>query len=273
MTELAFPLPEIGEASLSADPRTLEALINIKAWAAGQIDSTNLKALGVTLADLAAESVSEAKLTKAVAELLNAKTAGLATKAHTTTESTLKTGEVAEFTGGSSLAAKMPAVAPANQYLTVCNFLNTEANTVTLKGEGAKFYGGFVKAANTLILLQQQWVTLFSDGTQWQIVAGESKREQVYSGEAVVSKAEWEAGVEPSAIRSALVTVIVVSTAEKRCAYTAKVGGKTAGVMFIPPMPATNSTSSLTFEVPPGVKWTLSSVENISGATESHILR
>lgn len=80
MTELAYPLPEIGEPSLAADPRTLEALINIKAWAQGQIDSTNLKALGVAQANLAAESVSEAKLTKEVAELLNNKTAGGETK-------------------------------------------------------------------------------------------------------------------------------------------------------------------------------------------------
>jgi hypothetical protein len=80
LSELAYPLPEIGEPSLAADPRTLEALINIKAWSNGQIDATNLKALGITLEKLAAESVNESKLTKAVAELLNNKTAGGETK-------------------------------------------------------------------------------------------------------------------------------------------------------------------------------------------------
>lgn len=71
MTELAYPLPEIGEPSIAADPRTLAALINIKAWTQGQIDSTNLKAGGIEGASLKSETITGSKIAPATIKSSN----------------------------------------------------------------------------------------------------------------------------------------------------------------------------------------------------------
>lgn len=59
MTEVSYELPEIGEVSAAADPRTLNALIALKAW----INGTG--------------NVSESQLAAAIISKLNAKATGL----------------------------------------------------------------------------------------------------------------------------------------------------------------------------------------------------
>lgn len=170
MTELAYPLPEIGEPSIAADPRTLEALINIKAWAAGQIDSTNLKAGGIAEASLKAEAVSESKLSAAVAALLNAKSSGFTYKATEAASLTAVSGELIECKkAGGGTVVKCPT-ATANRSFTVYSGVGTN----TLKAEGgAKFFGDFINGQETIAIAANQHVTVFANGTHWLVIAGE----------------------------------------------------------------------------------------------------
>jgi hypothetical protein len=79
--------------------------------------------------------------------------------------------------------------------------------TVTVKQHAAdKIYGDFVSAASTITLLADQHVILQSDGTNWQIVAGEPQRTSTYNGLKKYTKAEAEAGVLASPTRPAFVS-------------------------------------------------------------------
>ncbi len=170
MSELTFPLPEIGEASIAADPRTLEALINIRNWAAGLIDSTNLKAEGIKTESLLNGAVTEPKLSAPVAALLNAKTSGLAVAKYTANFAA-KGGELAqmETTG---IVATLPAPT-ANR--VVAFLVGTGATSVKIKASVGQIFGDFINAANEITLTTLQHVELIGDvqETGWLIKAGE----------------------------------------------------------------------------------------------------
>lgn len=172
MTELAYPLPEIGEPSISADPRTLEALIAIKTWAAGQITASNIAAGGIGEAQLGQNTVSEIKLTKPVQELLNAKTSGLEYKATEAASLTAAAGQLIECKkagGGTTVKCPTPT---ANRAFTVFSGVGTN----TLKAEGgAKLFGDFVVGQETVSIPVNQHVSVFANGTHWLITAGEAK--------------------------------------------------------------------------------------------------
>jgi hypothetical protein len=244
MAELAYPLPEIGEPSVAADPRTLEALINIKAWAAGQIDSTNLKAGGVAEASLKAESVSESKLTAAVAALLNSKSTGLSYKPTEAASLTAASGELIECKKpGGGTVVKCPT-ATANRAFVVYSGVGTN----TLKAEGgAKFFGDFINGQETIAVAANQHVYVFANGTHWLIIAGEPKLEQLYSAGTAYTKAEAEAGVEPSSSRMAFIR------------FNLELKTLTIGGVLIGDTPALG-----TVLVPPGQKWKGTTATNIT---------
>ena len=114
---------------------------------------------------------------------------------------TLTAGEFA-FQEKNGETFTLPAVGTANQVIGIYSIVN-EAK-VTTSG-GAKIYGDFISAAGTITLTLLQHVVLQSTGVNWFIIAGEPKREQTYSALKAWSKAEAEAGVEPSASRDAMV--------------------------------------------------------------------
>ena len=86
-------------------------------------------------------------------------------------------------------------------------------HAVTVKPATGKIYGDFIEAASEIKLVGYQHVILQSDGTNWFIVAGEPKREQKYVTK-IFTKAEAEAGVEPSATRMAFVILAPTSESE-----------------------------------------------------------
>jgi hypothetical protein len=78
-------------------------------------------------------------------------------------------------------------------------------HAVTVKAASGDIFGDFIEGAAEIKLVGYQHVTLQSDGTNWYIVAGEPKRESSWTGSKSYSKAEVEAGVEPSPTRAAFV--------------------------------------------------------------------
>lgn len=111
---------------------------------------------------------------------------------------TLKTGELA-LQGKSGETFTLPAAGTANQLIGIANTTSSGNCKVTTSG-GATIYGDFVINQATITLVGYQHVTLQSDGTNWLIVAGEPKREQVYSTKSY-TQAEWAAGIVFSTAR------------------------------------------------------------------------
>jgi hypothetical protein len=158
--------------------------------------------------------------------------------------SLLRAAHAANFAGKSGELAVVTATATDTLPAAAENaihavFTTAGTTTVTVSG-GAKIYGDFVNAAASITLLANQHVILQSDGANWFIIAGEPKREAVY----VVtepSKAECEAGIEPSATRPS--RVILSSAAE--------LAGVFAGPTSIP----LSTTHVVTLDLLPGQKW------------------
>ena len=208
MSELAYPLPEIGEESIAADPRTLEALVNIKAWAAGNVGTTNLTN----------ESVTELKLSGEIQSKLTA--LGLRIKLYAG-PATLKTGELAEQkTNGATFT--LPSAATQNQVIGV--FSSVTETKVTASG-GALIYGDFTHDAATIVLSLYQHVVLQSNGSAWLIISGEPKRESTYTS------VTYEAGVAQkiSESRPGLVYVTASFVANKTATLNLLVGATTIG--------------------------------------------
>ena len=167
MTELGYPTPSVGEKNTVVAPKVDTALANIKTWAAGQIDSTNIKP----------EGVNETALTSGLRALINTKASGLTVKS-TSGAVSAESGYLYVMTATGTVT--LPAVSAGVQVAVFAY-----SGEVTIKTTSAKIYGDFLTTPPEEIkLLTYQHVTLQSDGTRWLIIAGEPKREQTYSSTA-----------------------------------------------------------------------------------------
>jgi hypothetical protein len=122
----------------------------------------------------------------------------------------------------------------------ICSGSITEVKVTCSAGA---IYGDFTSGASTVTLMSLQHLLLQANGSVWIIVAGEPKRTPAYSGLVTRTKAETETGIEPSAIRPALVNIFTKVVQEF------KVNGVYAGF-------CENTTgANITLYVPPGQKW------------------
>ncbi len=136
----------------------------------------------------------------------------------------------------------LPAAATANQIIAVSSLV-AEAK-VTTSG-GAFIYGKWLTVASataTVVLTQDMTAFFQSDGTNW-ILWGEIKDERVYGAKTLVTKAEAEAGIEPSATREAFVTFYKSAAGLTEI----QVGGKYAVSMPI--------EGAMGLLIPAGQKW------------------
>lgn len=94
---------------------------------------------------------------------------------------TLKTGELAiQNKNGETFT--LPSVATSNQIIGIYTSSGIASCKVTTSG-GALIYGDFVNGAATLTLTTNQHVTLQSNGSSWQIVAGEPENKATVKGD------------------------------------------------------------------------------------------
>jgi hypothetical protein len=116
-------------------------------------------------------------------------------------------GEAGKFYVFKAKSQSLTLPAPSEAAQIGCFNLMTEAaNTLTVKTlTGSIIWGDFVNGAASVVLAQHQHLMLLSDGTNWYIGAGEPRLENTYSASKLYSKAEMEAGVEPSATRPSFV--------------------------------------------------------------------
>jgi hypothetical protein len=147
------------------------------------------------------------------------------------------TGQLVKCTA--AITVTSPAAASNAVFGVLAN-----GHAVTIKTASGKIYGDFIEGAEEVKLVGYQYLILQSDGTNWFIIAGAPKREQLPVGQDL-TKAECEAGITPSATRPALVIFYVTAEGESRV--------EVEGVLVAP----TSLTSHVpvTFEVLPGQKW------------------
>lgn len=148
-------------------------------------------------------------------------------------------GELAEISA--TCEAKLPPPAVNN----IFSLWALPGATVTIKPTSGVFYGDFINAAASIVLLSLQHVVVQQDGVNQFIIAGEPKRTDSYTAIKNYTKAEAEAGVEPSATRPA--TVVISSTSEFGDVGTFTVGG----VDIV----TASKIKSITVPVNPGQKW------------------
>jgi hypothetical protein len=226
MTKLTLAVPSVGEKVTVAEPKVDTCFTTIQTWANGEIDSTNLKA----------EGIEESKLAKGLVEKLGGTIFGLLYE---------QKNESFEAANGklyeqikSAATVTLPAATAGR---TIGIFVGAGTGCKVTASAG-KIYGDFVTGATTVELSLYQHIIVEGNGSNWLIIAGEPKLETTYTNKSF-SKAEAEAGVEPSATRRAQVSI--VGTTE---AGTVNVGGKLAGYFA--------TSASCAVLVPPGVKWT-----------------
>ncbi len=158
-------------------------------------------------------------------------------------------GQMVKCTAAITVTA--PAVAASALFGVVAN-----GHAVTVKAAGAaKIFGDFLAEAGVTEckLVGMQHLILFSDGTNWFIIAGEPKREQAYGAE--TSRAN-NTEFEPSATRETWVTVNGASSiAGAWLKMNVFVGGQEIAELTTgPPSPAKPQVA-YGFLVLPGVKW------------------
>lgn len=229
MTKLSLTKPETGKLNTVEEPKVATAFTAIETVVNGELEGTN---------NIKAEGVTEANLTAAVQTLLNAKSfAAMTVNVKSAAAVTAASGELVIMQKDASVLT-LPEPTANRIVGAVCS-----SPAVTIKVAPAKaatkVYGGFVELASNLTLTTWQIVVLEGDGTNWAIISGEPKREQTYGAETTSVKGVAEAGVEPSATRPAYV---VLSTAG-----VVEVGG----VKVASP----GATGSTGYYIPPGVKW------------------
>lgn len=191
MTKLTLIKPEIGQKNLTEEPKVGNAFTAIEQWANGEIDSSNIKN----------ESLTEEDFATAVKTLLNQKSSGLSVVSHAIS-ATAVSGELALMTKtGTTLELPAPTL---NANVGV--YYAESAGSITVKASTGAIAGDFT-SATSVKLLANQHLLLTADGVFWRIMAGEPKREQTYSAQKALTKAEAEAGVEVSSTRPAFVVV------------------------------------------------------------------
>jgi hypothetical protein len=232
MTELKLTVPEVGEKNTVADPRTQVAFEAIRSFInTEQLSSGNIKEHGI----------EESRLSEAVQSQIGAKIAGLAF--------TIQNGSYVAASGELVFQEKEGATVTlpgAVKNAIVGVFAG--ASGVKVKAGSATIFGDFVEGAAEVVLQKSQHVTLQCNGTHWDIIAGEPKREQTYVAKEF-TKAEAEAGVEPSPTRPAMVSL--TCTTAKTGSHIIVVGGQSAGVAPY------EEIGTATVYVPPGQKWVM----------------
>jgi hypothetical protein len=179
----------------------------------------------------------------------------------------LKSGELAlQQKSGSTFT--LPSAATVNQIIAVyCSASCTSVKVSTVSGQ--KIYGDFITGVETVTLLPLQHVLLQSDGTEWLIIAGEPRQEEVYSNQSY-GKAEAEAGVEASASRPAFVNLVVVSAVNAAVEAEIEVNGSRAGeVQQSAGGGVSVSRTPCPVWVNPGQKWSLRVGSSNVGAIEA----
>jgi hypothetical protein len=147
-----------------------------------------------------------------------------------------KSGELIEATA--AITVTLPALATG-----IVVDLFATVNGVNLKAAGGTLiYGDFMNAAGQITLAANQHVRVVGTPTAWLITAGEPKREQAYTTK-TYTKAEAEAGVEPSASRDAFVTIYHSEATANKIEV---------GVITVAEMTQSNTWSGF---VPAGAKW------------------
>lgn len=243
MAKLTLARPTVGEKNVVAEPKVDTALANIETWANGEVGTGNIEA----------GSVTEGMLVTAVQEKLGGTIFGLAHKASAISAS-VANGELLEMTGATTTAT-LPAATKGR----VCGVYAAAAG-IKVKTAAGVIAGDFITGQATIQLELNQHVVLEAEGTNWRIIAGEPKREQLYSGLTLHTKVEMEAGVEISATRPAMASVRI----EGAFAGTesVSVGGRIAAI--VAKAEAGSNPSTATVYVPPGQKVVVGRVTEIS---------
>jgi hypothetical protein len=253
MTKLTLTKPEVGGKNTTEEPKVGNALTAIEQWANGEIDTTNLKNGGVEEVDLSA----------AVQTLLNQKSSGLSVVSHAVSV-TAASGELALMTKtGTTLELPAPTL---NANVGV--YYAETAGSITVKASSGAIAGDFIASATSVKLLPNQHVLLTADGSAWRIMAGEPKREAAYEAK-TITLAEAEAGVIPSATRSALVTLSAKRVGTGGYVTLAPtVGGTGVGLSSCyVGAEAIAPQASLTFETLPGETWKATMAVSSGSAT------
>ena len=155
----------------------------------------------------------------------------------------------------SAKTVTLPLAATASQPIAVTSAV-AEAK-VTTSG-GAVIYGKWLtvgSATATVVLTTDMTAFFFSDGTNWILGLGsEIKDERKYGVAVFATKAEAEAGIEPSTTRPAMITMEVSGGGSG----TVAVGGVVLGSEI-------TSGAYITFLCPAGIKWksTLQTTYNV----------
>ncbi len=262
MTNITLSPPIVGQKNTSEEPKVGTALKAIEQYLNQTVLGT-----GIGTGNIVKESVTEEKLSAAVQTLLNKAAAGL-----------ILTKQAGSTTGSSgnlylmetnATTLTLPAATSGRQVGIICK---TAIAEVKLKATGVKIFGDFLAAAGveTITLVENQHVTVGADGTNWWIIAGESKREQKYATTSL-SRAEAETGVTPSLARPAIVNAVVISEINKPCFGAFKAGGVVVSEFLAGAVTALATKQPQSFWVNPGQKWELTAgstgVTNVSAYT------
>jgi hypothetical protein len=141
MTEVSYELPEIGEVSLAADPRTLNALIALKAWINGEavIDETKLDAALISKINAKATGLESQKKIIAAEETREQPAFGKLTTPDEVTVTLAENGLLAVAYQArwkeSVQGAARAAIFLGGNQLTI-DLSNTPTNQETMLGEG-----------------------------------------------------------------------------------------------------------------------------------------
>lgn len=155
-----------------------------------------------------------------------------------------KMGEM--FISEGNVTATLPKPFPGSE-IGFYNFENNKILTIKTQ-KGDQIEGDFVSSKEEVNLLVNQHLTLRGASFfVWSIVSGEPKRESVYSEEKSYAKAEAEAGIEASATRPALVSMI-----QEGAGALTKVGG-----VQITPISSSTTQTGFVFFLNPKIKWTV----------------
>jgi hypothetical protein len=158
------------------------------------------------------------------------------------TSATAKVGELLKMTATATVT--LPAASVNAIVGVIC-----ASGETTIKMTGAKIFGDFITGAESIKLLLNQHVILQSDGTNWYIIAGEPKRQNVYeAGITVTAEVEHEV----SSTRDGLVTLSLAW--EGKTNIEILVGGVKIGRLGNPEV-TTSATGSITFKLPSGAKY------------------
>lgn len=217
MSKLTIPAPVVGEKVTAAEPKVGTDITTIETWANGEIDSTNIKAEGITEADLDA----------ATKTLLNSKSfAALTLVKKNEAAFTAASGELVLMEKEASVLT-LPEPTAGRIIGAYCASTITSIKVKPTK-VATKVFGDFLGSggAAEITLTGSQHVILQAEGSNWLILAGEPKREAAYTTHGLVTAGEDQT---PSATRPVMVVATVTSESAQK--------------------------STVTFPVSPGQKW------------------